>query len=115
MDAATVSYSLMMFATTSLVAISAFWVMFSLYEIWRRLSVRVGYQSGHHPEHGHIRMLGIAMIQRYVHGVSMTMIVLGLISSLTLIMFMAPAVNNMRKMTAHEFFVDFQKFQQERK
>jgi hypothetical protein len=114
MNTATVAYSLMMFSVDGMVLASALVILLSLNEIWRRWSLKVGYRSGYYPTHGHVQMFGFAIIRKYMTGVSGTTIAVGLISAIFLLLFSAPALNGIRKMTPEEFLQDFQKFQQER-
>ena len=115
MDTATVVYSLMMFSFGGMVIVSTFIILFCLNEIRRRWSIRLGYQSGLHPEQGYVQMFGVALIRRYMTGASGLMIIVGLTASILLLLFSAPAVNGLSKMTPEEFLTDFQKFQRENK
>ncbi len=115
MDTATLVYTLMMFSAGGMVLVSSIIILFCLNEIWRRWSLKIGYRSGYHPVEGHVRLFGVALIRRYMTGMSGPMIAIGLTCSILLFLFFAPAVNGMRKMTPQEFYTDFQKFQQEKK
>ena len=114
MDMATLVYSMMMFSVGGMVFASSLIILLSLNEIWRRWQLKVGYRSGYHPNHGHVQMFGFAIIRKYMTGVSGPTIAVGLVCSIFLLLFFAPALNAMRKMTPEEFLQDFQKFQQER-
>lgn len=115
MDTATLVYSLMMFSVGGMVFASALIILLSLNEIWRRWSLKVGYRSGYHPDHGHVQMFGFAIIRKYMTGVSGPTIAVGLTCAIFLLLFFAPALNGIRKMTPQEFLQDFQKFQENRR
>ena len=114
MDTATLVYSMMMFSVGGMVFVSTMIILFSLNELWLRWQLKVGYRSGYHPEHGHVQMFGLAIIRKYMTGVSGPTIAVGLVCAIFLFLFFAPALNAMRKMTPKEFLKDFQEFQQER-
>ncbi len=114
MNTATVAYSLMMFSVGGMVFASALVILLSLNELWRRWSLKVGYRSGYHPDHGHVQMFGFAIIRKYMTGVSGPTIAVSLTCAIFLLLFFAPALNGIRKMTPEEFLQDFQKFQQSR-
>ena len=115
MDTATLVYSMMMFSDGGMVFVSTMIILFSLSEIWRRWSLKVGYRSGYHPAHGHVQMFGLAIIRKYMTGVSGPTIAVGMTCALFLLLFFAPALNAMRKMTPEEFLKDFQEFQENRR
>ncbi len=114
MDTATLVYTMMMFSVGGMVLISSSMIVVCLNELVRRWRVKIGYRSGYHPEHGHVQMFGFAIIRRFVTGMSGPMITVGVVCSLLLLLFFAPALNAMRQMTPEEFLKDFQEFQQER-
>ena len=115
MDTATLAYSLMMFSVGGMVFASMLVILLSLNELGRRWSLKVGYRSGYHPDHGHVQMFGFAIIRKYMTGVSGPTIAVGLTCAIFLLLFFAPALNGIRKMTPEEFLQDFQKFQENRR